>query len=244
VAHGRAPRHQHGTSTRWVGEIVLVATEDAGLRRSLCQALATQGCRAVEADPSASAGELLARIQPVLILLDLDRSDGAGLDLLVELRDAANLTPVIALSTRGGEGDKVTALDLGADDYLTRPFGTSELLARIRVAMRRTRAQVASSEIVEVGPIRIDHSRYRVTVGGELVHLTPIEFRLLALLAKHAGKVISRDQLLHEVWGPNTNEAHYLRVHVATLRQKIEEDPAHPRWLVTVTGMGYRLCDE
>jgi two-component system KDP operon response regulator KdpE len=213
------------------------------LRRSLCNALGTQGYRVQEANSSSRVDELVLRVQPLLVILDLDRADGEGLASLVRVRDATRELPIIALSARATEGDKVTALDVGADDYVTKPLGTSELLARIRVALRHARAHHVASTVLEVGPIRIDHTRYQVAVGGKLVHLTPIEFRLLALLAQHAGKVLSRDRLLHEVWGPGTDQAHYLRVQVAALRQKIEEDPAHPRWLTTVTGLGYRLRD-
>lgn len=242
----RTPRfelQQYDKHQAHAGELVLVVMDDVALRRQLCRALATHGYRAVEADSSSRADQLVARTQPRLVLLDLDRSDGEGLASLVRARDASPETPVIALSARADEGDKVAALDVGADDYMTKPIGTSELLARIRVAMRHARTRVASGEVVEIGPIRIDHARYEVAVDGKLVHLTPIEFRLLAVLAQHAGKVLSREQLLSEVWGPDTDQAHYLRVYVAALRQKLEKDPAHPRWIVTVTGLGYRLRD-
>jgi two-component system KDP operon response regulator KdpE len=150
------------------------------------------------------------------------------------------------LSARDREDDKVIALDAGADDYLTKPFGTSELLARIRVALRHARGQQVSDDpILEVGPIRIDQSRYAVTVDDKPIHLTPIEFRLLVQLARHAGKVLTHRQLLHDVWGPrSTQHTHYLRVHMAALRRKIEGDPARPRWLMTEAGVGYRLLDE
>jgi two-component system KDP operon response regulator KdpE len=222
---------------------VLVVSEDENLGRSLFRALAAQGYRPVEGDEWSRTPDLVDKIQPMLTLLDLDRADGEGLASLVRTRDASRETPIIALSARADEGDKVTALDVGADDYVTKPIATSELLARIRVALRHSRRRAVAGEVVNVGPIRIDHARYEVTVDGKLVHLTPIEFRLLALLAQHAGKVLSRDQLLHDVWGPDTDQAHYLRVHVAAIRQKIEKDPAHPRWLTTVTGLGYRLRD-
>ena len=152
---------------------------------------------------------------------------------------------MIVLSARGREEDKVVALDAGADDYLTKPFGTSELLARIRVALRHARAQQQPDDpVLAVGPIRIDHARHEVTIGGNAVHLTPIEFRLLALLARHAGKVLTHRQLLHEVWGPrSTHQTHYLRVHMAALRRKIEADPARPKYLMTEAGVGYRLRD-
>jgi two-component system, OmpR family, KDP operon response regulator KdpE len=179
------------------------------------------------------------------VLLDLGMPDGDGLDLLKRLREWST-APVIVLSARDREDDKVIALDVGADDYLTKPFGTSELLARIRVALRHARGLKATDDpILAIGPIRIDQARHEVTVDDEPVHLTPIEFRLLALLGRHAGKVLTHRQLLHEVWGPrNTHQTHYLRVHMAALRRKLEVDPARPRWLTTEAGIGYRLKDE
>jgi two-component system KDP operon response regulator KdpE len=149
------------------------------------------------------------------------------------------------LSARGREDDKVKALDAGADDYLTKPFGTSELLARIRVALRHRQDHgVGEAAITVAGPIRIDNARHEVTVDAKIVHLTPLEFRLLAFLARHAGKVLTHRQLLLEVWGPqNTHHSEYLRVHMAALRRKLETDPARPRWLTTEAGVGYRLRD-
>jgi two-component system KDP operon response regulator KdpE len=148
---------------------------------------------------------------------------------------------VIVLSARGQEGDKVTALDAGAEDYLTKPFGASELLARIRVALRRV-GGTPTPDVIEVGPIKIDQPRHTVTVSGHEVHLTPIEFRLLLELARHPGRVLTHHQLLREIWGPNAvDEVHYLRVHMGALRRKVEADPARPQWLLTEAGVGYRL---
>ena len=153
--------------------------------------------------------------------------------------------PIIVLSARGQEGDKVAALDAGAEDYLTKPFGTGELLARIRVVLRRVRWRRPTPDVIEVGPIRIDQPRHTVTIAAREVHLTPIEFRLLLELARHAGRVLTHRQLLLGVWGPNAIEqTHYLRVHMAALRRKLEADPARPRWLTTEPGVGYRLRDE
>src|SRR5207244_2182081 len=144
------------------------------------------------------------------------------------------------------EDDKVQALDAGADDYVTKPFAVGELLARIRVALRHARAQAVTVDpVLAVGPIRVDQARHEVTVDDAPVHLTPIEFRLLAFLARHAGKVLTHRQLLHEVWGPRSMQhTQYLRVHMASLRKKVETDPARPRWLTTEPGVGYRLRDE
>ena len=154
--------------------------------------------------------------------------------------------PIIVLSARGREEDKVAALDEGADDYLTKPFGVNELLARIRAAMRRaaTASAGAPPAVLEVGPLRIDQSRREVTIGAREIRLTPIEYRLLVLLAGNAGKVLTHRQILKEVWGPPyVNESHYLRVFMAALRRKVEEDPARPRLLLTEPGVGYRMKD-
>jgi two-component system KDP operon response regulator KdpE len=153
---------------------------------------------------------------------------------------------VIVLSARGQEGDKVIALDMGADDYLTKPFGAGELTARIRAIVRRGAAPGGGTpDVLEVGAIRIDQPRHEVTVEGKLVHLTPIEFKLLVELARQPGRVLTHRQLLRDVWGPSAVEqSHTLRVHVAALRRKLERDPAQPRWLVTEAGVGYRLRDD
>jgi two-component system, OmpR family, KDP operon response regulator KdpE len=175
-----------------------------------------------------------------LALLDLGLPDGDGLAVLRAVPADAR-PPVIVLSARGQEGDKVTALDAGAEDYLTKPFGASELLARIRVVLRRGGGAPAP-DVIEVGPIKIDQPRHTVTVGGKDVHLTPIEFRLLLELARQPGRVLTHRQLLREIWGPNAvEEVHYLRVHMGALRRKVEADPARPRWLLTEAGVGYRL---
>ena len=223
-------------------ESVLVVEDEAPMRRFLRSALASAGFRVIEAGTSREGEEAVRRASPSAILLDLGLPDGDGLVLLRRLREWSR-TPVIVLSARDREDDKVTALDAGADDYLTKPFGTSELLARVRVALRHARPDAeADDPVLDVGPIRIDRARHEVTVEGKLVHLTPIEFDLLALLARHAGKVLTHRQLLLEVWGPHsTQQTHYLRVHMAALRRKIEHDPARPKWLATEAGVGYRL---
>jgi two-component system KDP operon response regulator KdpE len=167
------------------------------------------------------------------------------MNVLANLRERTR-TPVIVVSSRDGDEDKVSALDAGADDYLTKPFSQVELLARLRVALRHARGPAVVDEpVVEVGPIHIDQARHEVTVDGQMVHLTPIEFRLLLQLARRAGKVMTHRQLLEAVWGPGkATETHYLRVHMQALRRKIERDPSRPRWLATETGIGYRLRDQ
>jgi two-component system KDP operon response regulator KdpE len=219
---------------------VLVVDDDLQLRRFLRTTLSGHGHAVAEAGTVAEALAAIARVHPTVILLDLGLPDGDGLAVLRALAPD-NRPPVIVLSARGQEGDKVTALDAGAEDYLTKPFGASELLARIRVVLRRVGGAPAP-DVIEVGPIRIDQPRHTVTVGGQDVHLTPIEFRLLLELARQPGRVLTHRQLLREIWGPNAvEEVHYLRVHMGALRRKIEADPARPQWLLTEAGVGYRL---
>lgn len=225
-------------------ETVLVVDDEVSMRRLLRVALGTNGFHVVEAATCYDAQQQLTATPLAAILLDLGLPDGDGIDLLRWLREWST-TPVIVLSARDRENDKVTALDAGADDYLTKPFGTKELLARVRVALRHARAQTLSDEpVLGVGPLRIDRARHEVTVDGKAVHLTPIEFKLLSLLAQHAGKVLTHSQLLQAVWGPRAHQSQYLRVHMTALRRKIEHDPARPRWLTTEPGIGYRLQDE
>lgn len=219
---------------------ILVVDDDQQLRRFLRTTLSGHGHTVVEAGSIAEATDAITRVHPAVVLLDLGLPDGDGLTLLRNLAPA-DRPPVIVLSARGQEGDKVAALDAGAEDYLTKPFGASELLARIRVVLRRSGA-TATPEILEVGPIKIDQPRHAVTVEGREIHLTPIEFKLLLELAKRPGRVLTHRQILVEVWGPNAAEqTHYLRVHMAALRRKVEADPAHPKWLLTEAGVGYRL---
>ena len=221
---------------------VLVIEDDAQLRKFLRGSLAGHGYDVVEAASVAAGLDQLSRTRPGVVLLDLGLPDGEGLSVLRAMRPDDS-TPVIVLSARDKEGDKIAALDRGADDYLTKPFSTGELMARIRVALRK--AGAGPTDVLVVGPIRIDRPRHEVTVDGKLVHLTPIEFELLAQLARNPGRVLTHRNLLLAVWGPDALEqSHYLRVHVAALRRKIEPDPARPRWLVTEAGVGYRLRDD
>jgi two-component system KDP operon response regulator KdpE len=188
------------------------------------------------------AEQLAPGHNPDVFLLDLGLPDGDGVELARRIREWSR-APIVVLSARGREEDKVNALDAGADDYLTKPFGVNELLARLRVALRHAQGGPGEAPALEVGPLRIDLPRRQVTVDGREVRLTPTEWRVLALLARHAGKVLTHRQILREVWGPNATEAHYVRVQMAELRKKLEADPARPRLLVTETGVGYRLRD-
>jgi two-component system KDP operon response regulator KdpE len=224
------------------GATILVVEDDLQLRRFLRAALTGQGHTVTEVGTVAAAIDAIAHTRPAIVLLDLGLPDGNGLSVLRAL-PADHPPSIIVLSARGQEGDKIAALDAGAEDYLAKPFGTGELLARIRVALRRL-SSAALPDVIEVGPIRIDQPRHSVSVGGREVHLTPIEFRLLLELARQPGRVLTHRHLLTELWGPNAIEhANYLRVHMAALRRKIEADSARPQWLLTEAGVGYRMRD-
>jgi two-component system KDP operon response regulator KdpE len=224
------------------GALVLVVEDEPQVRRFLRASLTSHGYRMVEAATMREAEQLATSHNPDLFLLDLGLPDGDGLDLTRALREWTR-APIIVLSARGREEDKVNALDSGADDYLTKPFGVNELLARLRVALRRAQAAPQEMPLVDIGPLRVDLARREVTMEGREVRLTPTEFKLLALLARNAGKVLTHRQILREVWGPNATQSHYVRVQMAELRKKLEADPARPRLLVTEVGVGYRLRD-
>ena len=223
---------------------VLLVDDDEQLRRFLTVTLGGHDFKLLEAGTLADA-EVAATQNPLdLILLDLGLPDGDGIDLVRKLRQWSTV-PIIVLSARGREDDKIAAFDAGADDYLTKPFGVRELFARIRVCLRHVRADAPpDSPIAEIGPIKVDQSRHEVWVSGNPVHLTPIEYKLLVHLILQAGKLLTYQALLKDIWGPNAVErVHYLRVHMASLRRKIEADPAHPAWLITEAGLGYRMRD-
>lgn len=227
--------------------LVLVVEDEPQMRRFLRTSLASHGFRIVEAETAQQALALATSATPEVILLDLGLPDDDGIALARRLREWSRV-PIIVISARGREADKVEALDAGSDDYLTKPFGLNELLARIRVALRHAQqAGGPTSSVIEVGRarrIRIDLARREVTLDGAELHLTPNEYRLLGLLARNAGKVLTHRQILTEVWGPaHAGETHYLRVYMAQLRRKIEADPARPQLLVTEPGVGYRLRD-
>ncbi len=226
------------------GPLVLVVEDEPQMRRLLRSSLASHGYRLVEATTAREGLALAASDGPELILLDLGLPDGDGIELTQKLREWS-ATPILVLSARGREDDKVAALDAGADDYLTKPFGMNELLARMRVALRHAGGAGASADqVIELGSLRIDLGRREVKKAGVEIHLTPTEYKLLALLARNAGKVLTHRHILKEVWGPSfATQTHNVRVHMAELRKKIEDDPARPQLLVTEPGVGYRMRD-
>ncbi|MGC3972077.1 MAG: response regulator [Pirellulales bacterium] len=228
-------------------KIILVIEDEEPIRRFLRATLSTQGYAVHEATTGAAGLGMAAADHPELVILDLGLPDMDGGQVLAELRTWSRV-PVIVLSARGREGDKVAAFEAGADDYLTKPFGMRELMARMRAVIRRS-DQVGPGPLVEkpfqVGELVIDSAARRVSVRNQDVKLTPIEFKLLSLMSKHAGKVITHRHLLEEVWGTeHVQEINYLRVFMAGLRRKIEIDSAQPRYLLTEQGVGYRLADE
>jgi two-component system, OmpR family, KDP operon response regulator KdpE len=224
--------------------VVLVVEDEPRMRSFLRTSLLSQGYAPVEAASAREASAMAVGYNPEVILLDLGLPDDDGVALARSFRQWTR-APIIVISARGREQDKVDALDAGADDYLTKPFGVNELFARVRVALRhRLQSHGASEPIVQAGPLRIDLARREVTIDGAEVHLTPVEYRLLAYLAQNAGRVLTHRQILKEVWGPgDVQQTHYLRVYMAQLRRKLEPDPARPRLLLTEPGVGYRLKD-
>ena len=221
--------------------LVLVVDDEPQILRALRTSLAAAGFDVVTAASAAEATAAAATRRPDAVVLDLVLPDGSGIDVCRELRAWSDV-PVIVLSAVGEESEKVAALDAGADDYVTKPFGVPELLARLRAALRR--AGPSGEPVLRVGEVAVDLEAHAVTVAGRPVQLTPTEFRILALLARNPGRLLTHRALLREVWGPGYGEeAHYLHVYVSQLRRKIEPDPARPRSLLTEPGAGYRLVD-
>jgi two-component system KDP operon response regulator KdpE len=222
---------------------VLVVEDDRQIRSLLQSSLGVEGFEVQTAVSVSEAAAMLEHSLPDLVLLDLGLPDGDGIDLVRQIRRQHSL-PILVVSARHQEVEKVKLLDAGADDYLTKPFSVSELLARIRVALRHRGTAVAPAQTLhEFEDLRVDLEARLVTVNGAAVHLTPTEFKLLARLARTAGKVVTHRQLLVDVWGPEfTDHSHYLRLYMGQLRAKLEADPAEPRHLLTETGVGYRLA--
>jgi two-component system KDP operon response regulator KdpE len=226
--------------------VVVLIEDEPQIRRFLRATLTGQGYRLFEAASGADGLVEVNSRQPDVVVVDLGLPDMDGLEVIRRLREWSAV-PIIVLSARGQERDKVTALDAGADDYVSKPFGAGELLARVRVALRHTAgaSHEADEAAFKVGELQVDLLRRRVFLGARETHLTPIEYKLLTTLVKHAGKVVTHQQLLREVWGPtHTEQGHYVRVYMAHLRHKLEAEPARPRYLLTEPGVGYRLAVE
>ncbi len=220
---------------------ILVVDDEAAIRRFLKTGLASEGYDVVEAETGAAAIDLAVKEKPDLVILDLGLPGRDGLEVLQQIR-RTSLVPVVVLSVRSDEKGKVAALDLGADDYVTKPFGMSELIARLRAALRHRLQQQGEPPIFRSGDLAVDLVRRVVTLAGKEIKLSAKEYDLLRVLVMHAGKVLTHQFLLREVWGPaHTEDIQYLRVYVRTLREKLGEEPTQPRYLLTETGVGYRL---
>jgi len=223
--------------------LVLVVEDEAPLRKFIRATLTSHQYRILEAERASQVTSLVTSHNPELVLMDLGLPDGDGFDLTRQLREWSKV-PIIVISARGREEDKVAALDAGADDYLTKPFGVNELLARMRVALRHAQGRIAPTlpQILEFGDLRIDLASRVVTRNDVELHLTPIEYKLLSLFAQNAGKVLTHRQILIDVWGPAyAMQTHNVRVHMAELRRKVEPDSSKPALFITEPGVGYRL---
>ena len=231
-----------------IREKILVVEDEKSISHFISAVLSTNGYEAMQARTGQEALSMISSHCPDLIILDLGLPDMDGMDILRQLRSWSSL-PVVVVSARSHERDKVNALDLGADDYLTKPFGTDELLARVRTAIRHTRTTSGNDEVAQrgtytVGDLVVDFNKHQALVRGENARLTLSEFRIVALLAKYAGKVLTYDYIIKELWGPRASgDNHILRVNMANIRRKIEENPAEPRYLFTEVGVGYRMAE-
>jgi two-component system KDP operon response regulator KdpE len=230
-------------TSKEAGARILVIEDDPGVRQVVTRNLAAHGFRVEAASAGREGLDREPSFHADLVLLDLGLPDMSGLDVITELRERTS-TPIIVLSIRGAETDKVRALDLGADDYLTKPFGVDELLARVRVALRHAGRTSGTDAVFQTGDLRIDRQRRTVEVDRSGVHLTPTEYALLTALASQPGTVLTERALLQRVWGPEYgSENHYLHVYMGRLRKKLEADPAQPRYIRTEPGVGYRLIE-
>ncbi len=224
------------------GARILVVDDEIEIVRALQRSLTVHEYEVFTATSGEEALDAIAHYRPDLILLDLGLPGLSGLDLCKQVRAQSNL-PIIVLSVKDTERDKVLALDLGADDYVSKPFGINEVLARVRVALRHTaQVQSGTEPVFTAGPLRVDFAQRLVQVDGKEIKLTPTEYDLLKALIKNSGKIMTRQMLLSQVWGTGYGtEAHYLHVYIGQLRRKIEPDPAHPRFILTISGVGYRF---
>jgi two-component system KDP operon response regulator KdpE len=226
--------------------LILIVEDEPQIRRLLRNTLDAKGYRVIEAETGERGNLEAANHKPDLVIVDLGLPDIDGVEVVKRIRGWSAM-PILVLSARSAEADKIAALDAGADDYVTKPFAAGELMARIRAALRHVArsSQPGEAGALRLGEIEVDFERRTVHAPGGAVHLTPIEFRLLACLAQHAGMVLTHRHLLREVWGPShIDQSHYLRIYMKQLRHKLEPDPARPRFLITETGIGYRLMIE
>ncbi len=224
---------------------VLVVEDESAISQFLCASLSAAGLQPRAAGTLAQARAELARAPCALVVLDLGLPDGDGVDLVRELRGRGQGVPVLVLSARSTEANKIDALDAGADDYLTKPFSAGELLARVRAMLRRAVTPPMAAAVLRVGALEIDCEAQEVRLAGQRVKLSPRELALLSALARKPGKVLTHRQLLAQVWGPEqVDQLHYLRIYMGHLRAKLETDPGQPRYLLTELGIGYRLADE
>lgn len=224
---------------------ILVVEDEVGLARALRRGLTASGYEVVLAYNGEHSLELLDRQRPDVLLLDLGLPQMSGLEVCKQVRIRSAVLPIIVLSVRNKEHDKVQALDLGADDYIAKPFGMDEVLARIRVALRHMAHLTGKAEaVLAVGPLRVDFAQHLVTLHGQEVALTPTEYDLLKLFLEHRGKILTRQMLLSQIWNAEPQKQAYLHVYVGRLRRKIEPDAAHPRFLQTISGVGYRFQEE
>ena len=220
---------------------VIVVEDEPQIRRFVCDALRREGCASIEAATARQGLDELARGKADLVILDLGLPDMNGIEFIRDMR-SWSAVPILILSARSAERDKIAALDTGADDYLCKPFGVGELLARVRALLRRHWQAGEASPLHRFGDVEVDLSRRIISRGGVEIHLTQIEYRLLAVMLANSGKVLTHRYLIREVWGPGHSEqGHYLRIYVGRLRQKLEMDPTQPQHLLTETGVGYRF---
>lgn len=230
-----------------VKPLVLVIEDEEAICNFITAILNSNGYQILKTNTGKEGLSMVAAYSPDVILLDMGLPDIDGVEILKSIREWSK-TPIVVVSARGHEREKVEALDLGADDYIVKPFGTSELLARIRTALRHSPRSMGGEskgmEIVNVGELEIDYGKRVVSLAGEKVHLTPVEYKILALLSKNAGKVLTHDYIMREIWGLYAGDSHTLRVNMANIRRKIELNPGEPKYILTEMGVGYRMVEE
>ncbi len=227
--------------------LILIVEDEEAISNFISAVLSSSQFNIIKTGKGRDAVSMAASYRPDLILLDLGLPDLDGIEVIKNIREWSDM-PIIVVSARGHEREKVEALDLGADDYITKPFGTSELLARIRAGIRHSQrafaGQNATADNVTAGGLEIDYGKRLVLLDGKEVHLTPIEYKIICLLSQHIGKVLTHDFMTKEIWGPYTNEVQTLRVNMANIRRKLEANPAEPKYIITEVGVGYRMVED